>query len=61
MIELSNVVKDYHIGDATYQALKSVSLSVNQGEFAAIMGPSGCGKTTTMNILGLLDKPTSGS
>ena len=61
MIELSNVVKDYHIGDTTYQALKSVSLSVNQGEFTAIMGPSGCGKTTTMNILGLLDKPTSGS
>ena len=61
MIELSNVVKDYHIRDATYQGLKSVSLSVNQGEFAAIMGPSGCGKTTTMNILGLLDKPTSGS
>lgn len=61
MIKLENVVKDYQIGNATYRALNGINLSIEQGEFSAIVGPSGCGKTTTMNILGLLDKPTSGT
>jgi putative ABC transport system ATP-binding protein len=48
-------------GDNKYTALQGVSFSVPQGQFAAIVGPSGCGKSTLLNILGLLDRPTSGS
>lgn len=61
LIELQEVSKLYGFGDATTLALDEINLSVEKGEFVAIMGPSGCGKTTLMNIIGLLDRPTHGS
>lgn len=61
IIELNNVAKVYQMGDAVVQALDQVTISINSGEFTAIIGPSGSGKSTLMNILGCLDRPTSGS
>jgi putative ABC transport system ATP-binding protein len=61
MIECNDIVKTYRNGDAETQALKSVSFSIAEGEFVAIMGPSGSGKSTLMHILGALDTPTSGT
>jgi putative ABC transport system ATP-binding protein len=60
MIKFSQVTKDYRLGSAVYSALKGMSFEIRAGEAVAIMGPSGSGKTTTMNIIGLLDRPTSG-
>lgn len=60
LISLSDVAKTYSTGDEEYQALKSISLTIRSGEFAAIMGPSGSGKSTLMHIIGALDTPTSG-
>ena len=60
LITLSNVTRSYQTEGVEVNALKSVSLHINQGEFVAIMGQSGSGKSTLMNILGCLDKPTSG-
>lgn len=61
LIELKNITKVYNPGqDNEYKALKDIDLTINAGEFVAIMGPSGSGKTTLMNILGALDTPTSG-
>jgi putative ABC transport system ATP-binding protein len=60
LIEISQVVKEFQMGDERLRALNGVSLSIQEGEFSAIVGPSGCGKSTLMNILGLLDNPTSG-
>lgn len=60
LIQLSNVVKSYSNGDQELNVLKGIDLTVYEGEFVAIMGPSGSGKSTVMNIIGLLDKPTSG-
>ncbi len=60
MIEVKNLEKVYQNGDIKVPALKNVSLNIKEGEFVAIMGSSGSGKSTFMNILGCLDKPTSG-
>ena len=61
LIEIKDLVKTYATGDTSFNALNGVSLTVKQGEFVAIMGASGSGKSTFMNMLGCLDKPTSGS
>lgn len=61
LIEVKHAIKTYQTGEDSFNALDDVSLSVKKGEFVAIMGTSGSGKSTFMNMLGTLDKPTSGS
>ena len=61
LIEVKNAIKTYQTGDESFNALDDVSLSIEAGEFVAIMGTSGSGKSTCMNMLGTLDKPNSGS
>lgn len=60
MLELKNIVKDYEAGSTTVRALKGISISFRESEFVAILGQSGCGKTTLLNIIGGLDRYTSG-
>ena len=60
IIEFKNIVKTYGVGDAKTYALNGVNLSIKEGEFVAIMGASGSGKSTAMNMIGCLDKPSSG-
>ena len=59
-IELKNVKKTYIIGEQKFNALDEVNLSINRGEFVVILGPSGAGKSTLLNLLGGMDKATSG-
>lgn len=61
LISLDRISKIFHLGDSEVHALDDISLSVNQGEFVAVMGQSGSGKSTLMNIIGLLDRPTAGT
>jgi putative ABC transport system ATP-binding protein len=60
-IVFQNITKTYKTGNTLYQALKGISLTINKGEFVAIVGPSGSGKSTTMHIMGALDTPTTGT
>ena len=60
LIQLNNIIKSYQNGDQELNVLKGIDLTVYEGEFLAIMGPSGSGKSTLMNIIGLLDRQTSG-
>ena len=58
LVELRNIDKTYYLGDVDVPVLKDISLSIEAGEFVALMGASGSGKTTLMNLLGCLDRPT---
>lgn len=61
LIELSQIERRYTSGDIETAALREIDLTIDQGEFVAIMGPSGCGKSTLLNVLGTLDRPSSGT
>ena len=61
MIELTEIHRDFQVGDQQVHALDDVNLTITSGDYVSIMGPSGSGKSTLLNLLGLLDRPTSGS
>lgn len=60
ILKVENLTKSYGKGEAKVDALKNINLSINKGEFVAIVGPSGSGKSTLLHLLGGVDKPTSG-
>ncbi|MEN2451865.1 ATP-binding cassette domain-containing protein, partial [Bacillus sp. JR_15] len=60
MIQLSNVTKSYEVAEESFDVLSEVDLVIEKGEYMSIMGPSGSGKSTLMNIIGCLDRPTTG-
>src|SRR5689334_10134536 len=61
IVSIKQATKDYHLGKVVVQALRGVSLDVEEGEFLSIAGPSGSGKTTLLNLIGCVDTPTSGT
>ena len=60
VVKIENVARAYKIGKVETQALKGINLSIENGEFTALVGPSGSGKTTLLQMIGCLDQPTSG-
>lgn len=61
LIELKNIERTFQLGDAAVHALSALDLTISTGEYVAVMGPSGSGKSTLLNLLGLLDRPSSGT
>ena len=61
MLEVRTLVREYPMGDERVAALRGVTFDVDEGDYAAIVGPSGCGKSTLLNLLGVIDRPTSGT
>lgn len=60
IVRINNLVKNYYLSSVTVHVLKNLSLSIDEGDFVALMGPSGSGKSTLLNVLGCLDRPTDG-
>ncbi|MFZ3088919.1 MAG: ABC transporter ATP-binding protein, partial [Methylotenera sp.] len=61
LIELKSIDRVFHLGDSEVHALRNINLNIARGEYIAVMGPSGSGKSTLLNLIGLLDKPDSGT
>jgi putative ABC transport system ATP-binding protein len=61
VVQLESVARDYRMGAEDVHAVRGVSLSVDAGEYVAVVGPSGCGKSTLLHLIGVVDQPTSGS